>query len=94
MSGSKGSKFIRTEHRTESNLEQFDTPNRNTIHRWVQRECTDRIQNYEVILTIKKQKYSQAAETINAPFTPFVVTADGGHSVLRQRHLYVIWLTK
>ena len=25
----------------------------------------------------KKQKYSQAAETINAFFTPFVVTADG-----------------
>ena len=25
----------------------------------------------------KKQKYSQAAETINASFTPFVVTADG-----------------
>ena len=25
----------------------------------------------------KKQKYSQAAETINAYFTPFVVTADG-----------------
>ena len=24
-----------------------------------------------------KQKYSQAAETINASFTPFVVTADG-----------------
>ena len=26
----------------------------------------------------KKQKYSQAAEIINASFTPFVVTADGG----------------
>ena len=25
----------------------------------------------------KKQKYSQAAEMINASFTPFVVTADG-----------------
>ena len=25
----------------------------------------------------KKHKYSQAAETINASFTPFVVTADG-----------------
>ena len=25
----------------------------------------------------KKQKYSQAAETIKASFTPFVVTADG-----------------
>ena len=25
----------------------------------------------------KKQKYSQAAEKINASFTPFVVTADG-----------------
>ena len=36
-----------------------------------------------------KHKYSQAAETINASFTPFVVTADG-HWVLRQRHLYVI----
>ena len=41
----------------------------------------------------KKQKFSQAAETINASFTPFVVTADG-HSVLRQKHLYVIWLKK
>ena len=31
----------------------------------------------------KKQKYSQAAEIINASFTPFVVTADGtlGHDI-------------
>ena len=29
----------------------------------------------------KKQKYSQAAEMINASFTPFVVTADGALSL-------------
>ncbi|KAL5479266.1 hypothetical protein EMCRGX_G022765 [Ephydatia muelleri] len=29
----------------------------------------------------KKQKYSQAAEIINASFTPFVVTVDGGSRV-------------
>ena len=38
----------------------------------------------------KKQKYSQAAEVINASFTPFVVTADGalGHEAKTlKRHL-------
>ena len=32
---------------------------------------------FSLIEHTKKQKYSQAAETINASFTPFVVTADG-----------------
>ena len=37
----------------------------------------------------KKQKYSQAAERINASFMPFIVTADGaGHWDMRhRRHL-------